>query len=118
MSFHSPMTEAPPLDPPLQASLIRAVAENRDKAAFGRLFRHFAPRVKAYLLRLGTESAAAEELAQETMVVLWRKAATFDPAQASVGTWVFTIARNKRIDRLRRLQRPTLDPEDPLLQPE
>lgn len=106
------------LDPPTQALLIRAVADERDKEAFGHLFRFFAPRVKAYLLRLGSDSGAAEEVAQETMVALWQRAETFDPAQASVSTWVFAIARNKRIDRQRRLQRPTFDPDDPMLQPE
>lgn len=106
------------LDPPTQALMIRAVADERDKEAFGHLFRFFAPRVKAYLLRLGTESGAAEEIAQETLATLWHKADSFDPAQASVSTWVFAVARNKRIDRQRRLQRPAFDPDDPILQPE
>ncbi|SMF72810.1 RNA polymerase sigma-70 factor, ECF subfamily [Tistlia consotensis] len=112
------MTDALLLDPPTQALLIQAVAERRDREAFGQLFRYFAPRVKSYLLRLGAEDGLAEEIAQEAMVAVWRKAASFDPAQASVSTWVFTIARNKRIDGLRRLRRPELDPEDPALQPE
>ncbi len=118
MGFDRPMTDALLLDPPTQASLIRAVAEQRDRDAFGRLFRYFAPRVKAYLLRLGSDDGAAEEIAQEAMVTVWRKAGTFDPSQASVSTWVFTIARNKRIDGLRRTRRPELDPEDPALRPE
>lgn len=100
------------------ADLMARVAENRDRAAFAELFDHFAPRLKAYLLRLGAESGAAEELTQEAMIMVWRKAATFDPAQAGVSTWVFRIARNKRIDALRREKRPELDPEDPALVPE
>jgi len=82
--------------------LVRAVAANGDRQAFAVLFKHFAPRVVTYLVRGGTPAASAEELAQETMVVLWRKAASFDPARAGVSTWIFTIARNLRIDRHRR----------------
>jgi len=82
--------------------LVRAVATNGDRQAFAVLFKHFAPRVVTYLVRGGTAPASAEELAQEAMVVLWRKAASFDPARAGVSTWVFTIARNLRIDRHRR----------------
>ena len=82
--------------------LIRAVADSRDRGAFTVLFKHLAPRVKAYLMRAGTGNEMAEELAQETMVAVWRKAASFDPARAQVSTWVFTIARNLRVDALRR----------------
>ncbi|HEY8697877.1 MAG TPA: sigma factor, partial [Rhizomicrobium sp.] len=84
----------------LNALLVR-VGGARDRAAFEMLFRHFAPRIKAYLLRLGAASPVAEELAQEAMLSVWRKAALFDPAKASAGTWIFTIARNLRIDALR-----------------
>jgi len=82
--------------------LILAVARASDRSAFAALFKHFAPRVKAYLVRAGTGSELAEELTQETMVTLWRKAASFDPARAQVSTWIFTIARNLRVDALRR----------------
>ena len=84
----------------------------RDRAAFATLFSHFAPRVKAYLLRLGAPPAVAEDLAQEALLSLWRKAHLFDPAKASAATWLFTIARNLRIDAIRRERRPELDPED------
>ncbi len=93
-------------------ALLRRVAECRDRAAFATLFGHFAPRIKAYLLRLGAPAAAAEDLAQEAMLSLWRKAHLFDPAKASAATWLFTIARNLRIDALRREKRPEIDPED------
>jgi RNA polymerase sigma factor (sigma-70 family) len=79
-----------------------AVAENADRQAFAALFKHFAPRIKAYLIRCGTSDALAEELAQETMVNVWRKAATFDPSRAGLSTWIFTIARNVRADHFRR----------------
>jgi len=87
-----------------------AVRDAQDEAAFARLFGHFAPRVKAFLMRSGAEATLAEECAQETMVTLWHKAHLFDPARASVATWIFTIARNRRIDALRRARRP--EPED------
>jgi len=84
------------------AELLRAVAQQQDRVAFAGLFRHFAPRIKAYLLRGGVAPGLAEELAQEAMVQVWRKAASFDPAKARASTWIFTIARNLRIDQLRR----------------
>ena len=97
---------------------MQAVAEAGDRAAFATLYEHFAPRLKAYLMRLGTAEDVAEELAQESLIIAWRRAASFDPVQASVATWLFTIARNKRIDRLRREKRPEFDPADPALVPD
>jgi RNA polymerase sigma-70 factor (ECF subfamily) len=93
------------------------VARDRDRAAFAELFRHFAPRIKTYLMRVGADPALAEELTQEAMIMVWQHADRFDPDQASVGTWIFTIARNKRIDALRREGRPSIDPTDPTLVP-
>jgi RNA polymerase sigma-70 factor (ECF subfamily) len=84
------------------AAWVQAVALHQDRQAFARLFKHFAPRVKSYLQRTGASEELAEEVVQETMVSLWRKAAMFDAGQAAVSTWVFTIARNLRIDALRR----------------
>ena len=81
--------------------LVAAVADG-DRRAFARLFDHFAPRVAAYLVRVGSSAETAEELAQEALVALWRKAGTFDPAAGSVQAWLFAIARNLRIDRNRR----------------
>ena len=95
-----------------------AVAQDRDRAAFNELFDHFAPRLKAYFIRAGEDHGHAEELAQEAMFTLWRRAETFDPSQASVSTWVFTVARNKRIDALRKSSRPLPDMEDPALAPD
>jgi RNA polymerase sigma-70 factor, ECF subfamily len=82
--------------------LLRSIAVDRDRAAFAELFGHFAPRVKGFLMRYGLPDVLSEDLAQETMLTVWRKANRFDPARAGVSTWIFTIARNKRIDRLRR----------------
>lgn len=83
------------------AAWMQAVAQNADRQAFTCLFDHYAPRVKGYLMRGGTQECQAEEIAQEALLMLWRKAALFDAAQASVGTWLFTIARNLHVDRLR-----------------
>ncbi len=99
------------------AGLIEAVATRQDRAAFTRVFAYYGPRVKAYLLRLGLESAQAEEVAQEVMVAVWRKAPSFDRAQASAATWIFRIARNRRIDLFRRDQRAQLDANDPAFHP-
>lgn len=89
---------------------ILAVAERKDRAAFTRLFEYFAPRIKAWMLKAGADMQTAEEIAQETMLIVWRKAAQFRPERAAPSTWIFTIARNKRIDRLRRERRPTPEP--------
>lgn len=86
-------------------SLMAAVAQNRDKAAYGRLFQYFAPRIVGFMERGGVNPTDAEEIAQDTMVTVWRKAELYDPAQAAVSTWVFTIARNLRIDLARRATR-------------
>lgn len=88
------------------AGLMLAVRDQQDRAAFAALFRHFAPRVKAFLMKAGTDAALAEDCAQDVMATVWRKAHQFDPTRASVATWVFTIARNRRIDIARRDRRP------------
>lgn len=121
MPLHEGMSstaEPPSMSGASLNALIEAVATERDKAAFASLFAHFAPRIKSYLMRLGCDGGSAEELAQEAMVTLWRRAETFDARQANASTWVFAIARNKRIDALRRQKRPELDPEDPALAPD
>lgn len=82
--------------------LLRAIAERGDHSAFATVFRHFAPRVKAFLVWRGLAAGLAEELTQEVMVNVWRKAGSFDPAKAAVSTWIFTIARNLFIDFQRR----------------
>lgn len=88
------------------AELVARVAAHQDADAFTALFEHFAPRVKAFLIKSGADHTLAEECAQDVMVTVWNKAAQFDAARASVATWVFTIARNRRIDMLRRDRRP------------
>jgi RNA polymerase sigma-70 factor, ECF subfamily len=84
---------------------LKAVAEQQDRGAFGRLFEYFAPRIASFMERSGLSAAEAEEISQETMIAVWRKAALYDPAQAGVSTWVFTIARNLRVDLARKASR-------------
>jgi RNA polymerase sigma-70 factor, ECF subfamily len=99
------------------ADLLVAVATRQDRTAYAELFGYYAPRVKSYLLRLGADNGQAEEIAQDVMVTVWRKAALFDRRQASVSTWIFRVARNRRIDVFRRNKRPDLDPEETMILP-
>lgn len=85
---------------------IVAVAASRDRGCFISLFTFYAPRVKAYLLRHGVGQQHAEELAQETLLAVWRKAGQFDPDRATAGAWIYTIARNLRVDLLRHERHP------------
>jgi len=87
------------------ASRIAAIATRQDRAAFAEVFEYFAPRIKAFMLRSGASDANAEELAQETMLMVWRKAELFNPSSTGAAAWIFTIARNLRIDVHRRDQR-------------
>jgi RNA polymerase sigma-70 factor, ECF subfamily len=100
--------------PEAHATLIVAIARYRDRGAFAALFAHFAPRVKQWLQRGGSDTAQAEEMAQEVLLTVWRKAAQYDPARAAASAWIFAIARNLRTDTLRRssLTLPQLDPSD------
>lgn len=99
--------------------LIEAVATNRDREAFARLFEYFAPRLKAYLMKSGATPGAAEDFAQDAMLTVWRKAELFDRHKAHAATWIFTIARNRRLDVLRQAARrqplPEIDlsPDEP-----
>lgn len=109
----NPRKDTAPSSGARHAALIAAVASRADRAAFAELFEHFAPRVKSYMLRLGAAPEAAEELAQEALLSVWRKAASFDPTRAAASTWIFTIARNLRIDAVRRMRPPPAeDPAD------
>lgn len=84
---------------------LEAVATNEDRDAFAKLYRHFAPRLVSFLERSGLNGAEAEEVSQEALATVWRRASSYDPRQGAVSTWVFTIARNLRIDRARRAAR-------------
>ena len=89
---------------------LERVRDHRDREAFAALFQHFAPRVKGFLIKSGANASLAEDVAQDVLATLWTKAHLYDPTRASVATWIFTIARNRRIDALRKDRRP--EPED------
>ena len=88
------------------ADNIARIRESQDREAFAELFKHFAPRVKSFLMQSGADASLAEECAQEVMATCWHKAHMFDPSRASAATWIFTIARNRKIDVLRKARRP------------
>lgn len=89
--------------------------DQRDKFAFARLFDHYAPRLKGFVIRGGATSAQAEEIVQDVMLAVWHKAAQFDPHQSQVSGWIYRIARNRQIDIQRKESRPV--PEE-IRQPE
>lgn len=99
------------------ADCMARIAADQSREAFAELFAFFAPRLKAYMLRLGAAESEAEELTQDVMMTVWRKAGMYDRKQASVSTWIFRVARNRRIDVQRRTSKPPLEPDEPMLQP-
>lgn len=105
MSEIPPRTRVGSIDPDGPEAWILAVASRRDRAAFARLHAWFAPRLAGFLRRAGTPDV--EELVQETLLTVWRKAELYDPTNAGASTWIFTIARNLRIDWARRAGRAT-----------
>lgn len=100
------------------AALLAAVANARDVDAFEALFRLYAPRVRAYMARQCRDVQLAEELMQETLMTVWRKASLFDPARGNAEAWIFTIARNLRISAFRKTSHPAFDPSDPAFVPD
>ena len=84
------------------AEFLNRIAERGDAEAFRKLFQAYAPRVKSYMMRQGADANTAEELTQETLLTVWRKAKLYSIDKGSATTWIFTIARNLRIDRLRK----------------
>ncbi len=110
--------------PPSQISSLTtymlAVRDDRDRTAFALLFDHFAPRLKGFIMRSGTGGGQAEEIVQEVMLTIWRKAEQFDPERAQVSAWVYQIARNRQIDVIRKENRPLPEElgEDPGSEPD
>jgi RNA polymerase sigma-70 factor, ECF subfamily len=103
-----------------QTTWMLLVRDNRDRAAFGLLFDHFAPRLKGFVMRSGTPAGQAEEIVQDVMLTVWRKSAQFDPTRAQVSAWIYQIARNRQIDVLRKENRPLPEvlAEDPDTEPD
>jgi len=85
-----------------QTNHLLSVAQNKDKESFVVLFNYFAPRIKSFLMKSNMSPELADELAQETMLAVWHKAESYNAAASAPSTWIFTIARNKRIDHLRK----------------
>ncbi len=101
---------SPQISPAEHPALVAAIAQKRDRAAFAVLFDFYAPRITSYYLRLRVERASAEEMTQDVMVTLWHKANLFDPSRSSLATWLYRIARNRRIDLMRRSRVDYVDP--------
>jgi len=96
------------------SNLLVDIGKNKDKDSFIEIFEYFAPRIKSYLIRNGSPAEQADELAQETMLNIWNKASTFNPKKSLASTWIFTIARNKKIDAIRNVKKNTPDINDPM----
>ena len=101
-----------PLQISPQTAWMLAVRDRQDRAAFGNLFDHFAPRLKGFFMRSGTPAGQSEEIVQEVMLSVWRKAGQFDPQRAQVSAWIYQIARNRQIDMIRKERRPMPDDLD------
>jgi RNA polymerase sigma-70 factor (ECF subfamily) len=101
-----------------EVALLLAVAKERDVEAFRSLFEIFAPRVRAFVGRGNAGNALVDDIVQETFVNVWRKAHLYDPGRASAAAWMYTIARNARIDLIRKTFRPEVDFNDPALVPD
>lgn len=91
------------------SAMLAELAISRDRQLFIRLFRHFSPRIKGYIMKLGLTEATAEELTQEAMLSVWRKTHLYDPGKAAASTWIYTLARNLSIDWMRKQKYPEYD---------
>jgi len=104
---------------PTRESLSQALVDIgacKDEAAFAMVYGHFAGRVKSFLIGKGLDEETAEELMQEIMLTVWRRAESYDPSKAAASTWIFTIARNRRIDYIRGNWRVEVELDDVLLE--
>jgi RNA polymerase sigma-70 factor (ECF subfamily) len=101
------------MDPDRSDSVLVLAIASRDREAFASLYRRYLPRVVAFLRKRNADEAIAAEIAQEVLLTVWKRADAYDAARASAASWIFTIARNRYIDRLRRERRPEVDPTDP-----
>ena len=91
---------------------VELIGKNQDKLAFNSIFKYFAPRLKSFLVKAGSTDSQAEEVIQEVMIAVWTKSSTYDSNKSSVSTWIYTIARNKRIDKIRKEKRHYLSESD------
>ena len=96
---------------------LQNIAERQDIGSFKKIFDYFGPRLKSFLMKSGADDAVAEEIIQETMTIIWTKADYYDPKVASPSTWIYTIARNKKIDILRKSRKAILEDIDTAILP-
>ncbi|WP_300544954.1 sigma-70 family RNA polymerase sigma factor [Maricaulis sp.] len=109
----------PPSETARLALLLDRVGRGRDRDAFRALFDHFAPRVRSFLVNRRVTPAQADDLTQDVMLTVWRRASSYDRSKASAATWIYTIARNLHIDHYRKTVRAQkLDGADPVMQPD
>lgn len=108
---------APRRDEEDRTQLLWQVGQTRSVAAFEALFQYYGPRLKKYLQQLGSPADVADEIFQDVMINVWRKAQLFDRGRATATTWIYRVARNRRIDRFRRIMTRTIDPSDPTFLP-
>ena len=94
------------------ASCMNDIATNQDRVSFSNIFNHFAPRLKSYFVKAGASETQSEEIIQEVMIAVWTKASSYNKEKSSVSTWIYTIARNKRIDKIRKEKRHYLQESD------
>ncbi len=101
-----------------QTQWMLAVRDQRSQADFARLFDHYAPRLKGMLMRSGAGAAQAEDIVQDVMLSVWRKAHLYDPTRAQVSGWIYRIARNRQVDIARKAGRPEPEPMETETPPE
>jgi len=96
-----PSDPAPPDDSASDAELLARVAE-RDRTAFETLYSRYVRSVFGLALRRLGDRGHAEDAVQEAFTAIWRSASTYRPERGAAGGWVYTVARNAIVDRLRR----------------
>ena len=94
------------------STCLNEIALNQDRKAFSNIFKYFAPRLKSFFVKLGCTEMQAEEIIQEVMIAVWTKSHTYNQDKSSVSTWIYTIAKNKRIDKIRKERRHYLSESD------
>ena len=94
------------------SELMDKVKNNRDEVAFSNLFDFLAPKLKGYFIQNGLSADNSEELTQEVMSVIWSKSDKYDPSKSALTTWVYTIARNKKVDFFRKNIKSEVNDDD------
>ena len=93
-------------------NLMVRIQKDRDEMAFSEIFDFFAPKVNAYFIQNGIRFESSEELTQEVLSTVWVKSNLYDSTKSALSTWIFTIARNKKIDFFRKNSKIGFKEED------